>query len=174
MSIKQFSEAELKEMAMLEVAYELLRESNSPVDYYTLLKQVADAKGLSEEKTKERIAHLYTEMSIDGRFVNVGDNRWGLRAWYPFDQTEEELSLETKARKKKRKDEEDDDFFDAEDDFDEFEDLEDELDELANEEDEDFESSDDEKIPDDEELDDSFDSDLEDEESPKEDDDELV
>lgn len=144
MSIKDYTVAELKEISMLDIAYEILLDLKEPVDYYTLLKQVADAKGLTEEKTTQRIAHLYTEMSVDGRFVNAGDNRWGLRSWFPFDQTEEELSQENKTRKKKRAEEEKEEGFDEdEEDFDEFEDLEDELDELANEEDEDDDTKDD-------------------------------
>ncbi|SDZ44903.1 DNA-directed RNA polymerase subunit delta [Evansella caseinilytica] len=140
MSIKQYSEEQLKEMAMLEVAYEILNEGKDPFDYHTLLKRVVEAKEITEEEMTKRIAHLYTEMSMDGRFVNIGENRWGLRSWYPFDQTEEELSQANKTRKKRR-DDEDDDYYVEEDfeDFDEFEDLEDELDELANEDDEDFE-----------------------------------
>ncbi|MFA9559893.1 DNA-directed RNA polymerase subunit delta [Evansella sp. AB-rgal1] len=164
MSIKQYTESQLKEMAMLEVAYELLSETKNPAEYHTLLKQVGEVKGLSEEVLKNRIAHLYTEMSVDGRFVNIGENRWGLRSWYPFDQTEEELSLANKTRKKKRKDEEeDDDFIDDDvDDFDEFEDLEDELDELASEEDDDFDD-------DDEDIDEEFDEDLEEDDVEKDD-----
>ncbi|ADU32339.1 DNA-directed RNA polymerase subunit delta [Evansella cellulosilytica] len=156
MSIKQYSEAQLKEIAMLELANEILQESKNPVDYHSILNQIAEAKGMSEDLKNSRIAHLYAEMSMDGRFVNIGENRWGLRSWYPFDQTEEELSQANKTRKKKRKEEEEDDLFEDEDDFDEFEDLEDELDELANEEDEDFDEDDDE----DEDID-EFDEDLE-------------
>ncbi|MCD8510065.1 MAG: DNA-directed RNA polymerase subunit delta [Bacillus sp. (in: Bacteria)] len=165
MSIKQYNESQLKEMAMLEIAYEILEEAKSPGDYHSLLKDVAEMKGLSEQQVKDRIAHLYTEMSMDGRFVNIGENRWGLRSWYEFDKTEEELSQANKTRKKKRSEEEEEDqdyFDDEEEDFDEFEDLEDELDEIANEEDEDFED-------DDEDLEDEgFDDELEEESDDEE------
>ncbi|TMW72140.1 DNA-directed RNA polymerase subunit delta [Alteribacter natronophilus] len=141
MSLKQYDEIELKELSMLEIAYEVMKEKGSSEEYHVLLKQVSEMKEISNEELKDRIANLYTEMSLDGRFVNLGDNKWGLRAWYPFDQSEEELSQTNKPKKKKMKasaDEDEDDLFDSEDDdFDEFEDLEDELDELANEEDED-------------------------------------
>lgn len=145
MSIKDYTEEQRQEVAMIEVADELLKQGNKPVDYHTLLKQIGDVKGMTDEQLTNRISHLYTEMSMDGRFVNLGDNRWGLRSWYPFDQTEEELSqTATKERKKKAKEKEDkeDTFGDEGEDFDEFEDLEDELDELANEEDSDFEDLD--------------------------------
>ncbi|UCZ53050.1 DNA-directed RNA polymerase subunit delta [Bacillus shivajii] len=144
MSIKQYSEAQLKELAMIEIAYELLKENKTSYNYHALLKLVAEAKGLSEKQVKERIAHLYTEMSMDGRFVNIGDNNWALRSWYPFDQTEEELSQTNRARKKKRDEDEEAGIFEDEEDFDEFEDLEDELDELASEEDSDLDEDDDE------------------------------
>nr|WP_246593628.1 DNA-directed RNA polymerase subunit delta [Evansella tamaricis] len=159
-------------MAMLEVAYELLKESRASNDYYALLKEVAATKGLTEEQMTKRIAHLYTEMSVDGRFVNVGDNQWGLRAWFPFDQTEEELSQANKTRKKKRREEDEDDYLeDDEEDFDEFEDLEDELDELANEEDEDYDSDDDD---DDADIDEEFDEEEEEELDIESDEDEVL
>ncbi|WP_096437669.1 DNA-directed RNA polymerase subunit delta [Alteribacter populi] len=146
MSLKQYDETQLKELSMLEIAYEILKGKKSPAEYHDMLKEVSEAKKLSDEELKERIANLYTEMSLDGRFVNLGDNKWGLRAWYPFDQTEEELSQTNKPRKKKARAAKEEEGFDEEDieeDFDEFEDLEDELDELANEEDEDFDDEDD-------------------------------
>ncbi|RKL67974.1 DNA-directed RNA polymerase subunit delta [Salipaludibacillus neizhouensis] len=146
MSIKDYTEEQISEMSMLEVGYELLAEQKSPEEYHGLLKRVGDIKNLNDELLTNRISHLYTEMSVDGRFVNIGDNRWGLRSWYPFDQTEEELSqAATKARKKRAKDkEEEDDHFDEDAiEVDEFEDLEDELDDLANEDDTDFDELDD-------------------------------
>lgn len=146
MGIKDYTKEQIHELSMIEVAHELLFEQKKPEEYHSLLKRVGDVKSLGDEQLTNRISHLYTEMSVDGRFVNLGDNRWGLRSWYPFDQTEEELSqAATKARKKraKEKEEEDDLEDDGFDEIDEFEDLEDELDELANEEDTDFDELDD-------------------------------
>ncbi|SES19160.1 DNA-directed RNA polymerase subunit delta [Salipaludibacillus aurantiacus] len=151
MSLKDFTEEQLQETSMIEIANELLTEQNNPIEYHSLLKQVGEAKGLSDEQLTNRISHLYTEMSMDGRFVNLGDNRWGLRSWYPFDQTEEDLSQEaTKARKKRAKEKEEEEGFydDLSEDFDEFEDLEDELDDLANEEDTDFDEVEDDDFTD--------------------------
>lgn len=150
MSLKDYTEEQILETSMLEVAYAILDEQKKPAEYHALLKRVGEVKGLADDKLTSRISHLYTEMSIDGRFVNLGDNSWGLRSWYPFDQTEEELSqAASKARKKKAKDKEEEDKFDEDpEDYDEFEDLEDELDDLANEEDTDFDELDDEEFPD--------------------------
>lgn len=172
MGLSQYSDAQLKEFAMIEIAYELLNANNNvPKDYHSLLKEVAEIKGMSEEEMNDRIAHLYTELTVDGRFVNLGNNQWGLKAWYPFDQTEEEMSQISKVRKKRKADDDDDDidedYLDEDEEFDEFEDLEDELDELANEEDDLFDDDDKDDIDDD----DDFDVDLD---EPQDDDDDLL
>ncbi|PTL38338.1 DNA-directed RNA polymerase subunit delta [Alkalicoccus saliphilus] len=133
MSLKDYTEEQLKEISMIEVTFELLEEKNSPEDYGVLINRVSEIQGLSKERRNERIAHLYTQMSLDGRFVNLGDNRWALRSWYPFEQTEEELSQMMPKRRKAAKEEEG--FDDELEEYDEFEDIEDELDELANEDD---------------------------------------
>lgn len=145
MSLKDYTEEQLKEIAMIDVAFELLTEQNSPEDYSSLLSQVAEIQGLSQKRKEERIAHLYTQMSLDGRFVNLGDNRWALRSWYPFEQTEEELSQMMPNRRKAEKEE---GFDDELEEVDEFEDIEDELDELANEEDTDLDEVDEEDFGD--------------------------
>lgn len=147
MHYKEMNEDQLQEVAMVELAATILEEAKEPFEYHDLLKKVGNIKGYTEEDLMKRISNLYTDMSLDGRFVNMGNARWALRAWYTYDQTEEELSAEAskerKRRAKERKEEED--LFDDEaEEFDEFEDLEDELDDLANEEDsEDFDELDD-------------------------------
>ncbi len=143
MTIRELSKEEISEMSMLEIAHGLMKEARKPFAYMDLLKQVSEAKGMSEEEMSNRISYLYTDLNIDGRFVVLGDNKWGLKSWYPLEQIEEELVQAQKAapRKKKKSAVEDDELVDEldedyEDFEDEFEDLEDELDEISNEENE--------------------------------------
>lgn len=135
LSLKGYSPEEIKEMSMVEVAYELMVDTKQPFTYGDLVSQVAEIKEMSKEEVMERISYLYTDLNIDGRFISLGENRWGLRSWYPFEQADEEVT-QTVRRKKAKVVEDEDEFVDEDDDLvDEYEDLEDELDELASEED---------------------------------------
>ncbi|MEK4566523.1 DNA-directed RNA polymerase subunit delta [Alkalihalobacillus sp. FSL R5-0424] len=168
---------EISELSMIEITFALMQEKKQPIEYYALVDEIAKIKGLSKAEVKERISFLYTDLNTDGRFITLGENRWGLKAWYPIDQIEEPVPAAT-PKKKKKKSFDDEDDLDLVDDSelddseeDEFEDLEDELDEISNEEDaeEDFEDKDLDGFEedDDEELDEdddeeSFDEDEED------------
>ena len=74
---------------MVEIAHEVLRSANETFYYRDLMKKVAELRGMSEEDIQESIARLYTDINIDGRFVCVGENIWGLRRWYPVERTME-------------------------------------------------------------------------------------
>ncbi|MCB5236299.1 DNA-directed RNA polymerase subunit delta [Niallia alba] len=169
MSVDKYTKEELKEMSLIDVAYEIMNGGKTPYAFNELMNEVAKLVGLSEEEVNEKIAQFYTDVNIDGRFLSLGDNRWGLRLWYPVDKSEEDVVTVTKPKKKKAKKAVDDDFddFDSleedDDDFDDFDaDLDDE--ELLDEDDDLDEEGDDDLLDDDlSEEDEDFDEDLEEE-----------
>ncbi|BAB07512.1 DNA-directed RNA polymerase subunit delta [Halalkalibacterium halodurans] len=157
MKLAELSKEEIQELSMVEVAYLVMKETKEPFNYQDLLKKVAELKGMSEEQMLDRIGYLYTDLNIDGRFVTLGDNRWGLRSWYPLEQVEEEITGPTKKKAKAKAEEEVDELDENIEVFDdEFEDLEDELDELAESEDSDEEDEEFDEGDDIDELDDEF------------------
>lgn len=83
----QLTEEELQEMPMVDLGYMILQSKGEPMLYRELLQEVARLKGFSEEEMMRYIAQLYTEINIDGRFVCVGRSLWGLKHWYPTEQT---------------------------------------------------------------------------------------
>lgn len=145
----------LNEMALVDIAYEILRETNQVHNFRDLMNQLAELRGMSEEEKMAIIAQVYTEVNIDGRFVCLGDNNWGLKRWYPTDTVEE-----TQEGGKKKKVILDDDFDDYETEDDLVEEYEE--DEIAIFEDDEF-------VEEAEELDDDLDPDLEEEEELEED-----
>jgi DNA-directed RNA polymerase subunit delta len=179
LSLKQLTEEQIKEMAMVEVAYELFVEGKKPYVFSELVEEIATLLGLSKQQVEDKIAQFYTDINIDGRFICVGENMWGLRTWYPYEQIEEEIVPAVKPKKKKAKKAKEDDFdeIDEFDDFDEaeeeddleeddFDDVDDELEDFDEDDDDD-----DDLLEDDEEFDldeeDDEDDDLDEEEEEK-------
>ena len=81
----------IREMPMVDLAYELLKTANTPFYYRDLMMEIAKMRGLSQEQITEVIAQLYTEINIDGRFACVGGNVWGLKRWYPVERSDEQM-----------------------------------------------------------------------------------
>lgn len=72
---------------MVDIAYDLLKNKGESMIFTEIMKQVAQQKGLSQSQVEKMIAQLYTEINIDGRFVCVGRNLWGLKHWFPLEQS---------------------------------------------------------------------------------------
>ncbi|OCB95511.1 putative DNA-directed RNA polymerase subunit delta [Bacillus amyloliquefaciens] len=152
MSIKQYSQEQLKQMALVEIAHEIFSEHKKPVPFQELLNEIISLLGVTKEELGDRIAQFYTDLNIDGRFIALSDQTWGLRSWYPYDQLDEETQPTVKAKKKKAKKAVEEDL-----DLDEFEEVDEDdidLDEMEEAIDLDADSYDDEDI--DEEDDDEL------------------
>ncbi|MGF9769036.1 DNA-directed RNA polymerase subunit delta [Bacillus albus] len=158
MNFKQYSPEELKECSMIEVVHSVLGDKRQATTFNELVQEIAQVLGLSQEQVNAKLAQFYTDLNIDGRFINLGENRWGLRSWYPYEQIDEEILPQPKPKKKRKVEEdgfddyieEDEDFEDADvnEDEEDVEDLDkvlededgddDDLDDLDEDEDDDF------------------------------------
>ncbi|MCR2807779.1 DNA-directed RNA polymerase subunit delta [Paenibacillus soyae] len=175
----------MKEMPMVDLAFEVLKAANTPYYYRDLMMEIAKIRGLSEDGIKQFIAQVYTEINIDGRFACVGSNMWGLKRWYPVEKSEDPVGNAKRTRiinddddlddEDLFADEEDDSYAADDEDFDAYdEDAEDfeeaeedaEVDDDVEIEDEDIdeEVDEDELDSEDEDEEDSFDDDEEDDE----------
>ncbi|MBN6885014.1 DNA-directed RNA polymerase subunit delta [Cytobacillus horneckiae] len=173
MSLNGYSKEQLKEMSLIEVAHELLKSKKEPMAFKDIMDEMTNLLGLSEDEVKSKIAQFYTDLNIEGHFIGLGDNRWGLRAWYPVEQYEEEVVTVIKPKKKKaKKVADDDEDYDEEDiDYDDLDDFDDDLDD---EEVDDLldDTDDDEDLDEEFEDDDELIDDLDDEDLDEEDEDE--
>ncbi|WP_438296907.1 DNA-directed RNA polymerase subunit delta [Sporosarcina sp. FA15] len=189
MNIREMTKEQLIEESMIDIAYAVLAERKEPLTLLQLMDAIRKLNGITERVMRTKLQQFYTDMNIDGRFLAINDNRWGLREWYPVDQIEVETAPVVKVRKKKKKKAllEDDDIIEDEDDEDEL--FDEEFDELIDDDEDDDDDDDDEEeedvveievdlidpddeleiIPDDAELE----LDEEDEEEEDEDEDEI-
>ncbi|WP_114165192.1 DNA-directed RNA polymerase subunit delta [Exiguobacterium sp. TNDT2] len=113
--------------SLIDFVYEILQKTGEqPVSFDEIREQIRQNYTFaSEEEELEKIAQLYTDMNIDGLFVNLGANRWALRVWYPFDKSDEDLVIEARQRGEldefeEELDETDEGIVDIEDDLDVF------------------------------------------------------
>ena len=147
------------ELSMVEVAHAILEVKQEVMDFNQLLVEVQSYMELSDEQLEARMARFYTDLNIDGSFISLGENRWGLRDWYPIDSIDEEIatSMEDEEVKKPRKKRKKVNAFGSEDDLIDYNDDDPEDEELLD--DEDLDSDD---------LDDDIDVDLDDDDEEDE------
>ncbi|MGE5703751.1 MAG: DNA-directed RNA polymerase subunit delta [Clostridia bacterium] len=110
--LKHIEADKLSEMAMVDIAYEILRETNRTFNFREIMDEISALRGLTTEQMMSIIAQVYTEVNIDGRFVCIGENTWGLKRWYPTETVEE--TQEGGGKKKKVQIDDDFDDYDLE------------------------------------------------------------
>ena len=74
-----------------DIAYRVMLKKKKERSFYDLWEDVkAELVKLygeeSIENIDEDISFFYTNLTLDGRFVNVGDNKWNLRERVTFDK----------------------------------------------------------------------------------------
>ena len=108
MELKVFDGQDKSELSMVEVAHAILAHHGEAMAFVDLTNEIQQYLGKSDEEIRERLAQFYTDLNVDGSFISLGDNTWGLRAWYPFESIDEATVGETedeedRPKKKRRK-----------------------------------------------------------------------
>ena len=75
----------------LDVAYEIVKNVES-ISINDLWNQVAEVQNYTEEEKATKVGKFYTNLILDGRFVNLGDNVWDLRERNTFDKVHIDMS----------------------------------------------------------------------------------
>lgn len=93
------------ELSMLEAAEMLIKRKIKPQKFSKIAKEVFETVGVSDDEDMvARTAQLYTDLSLSGKFVAMGDDMWDLKSRQPYDtadydtyeldfETEENLTL---------------------------------------------------------------------------------
>lgn len=72
--------------SLIDVAFELLQKKKKPVPFIKLWSEVAQIEGLTQAQQDDRIAQFYSDMCLDNRFANMGENKWDLRSRHTFSE----------------------------------------------------------------------------------------
>ena len=112
LELEVFAGQEKSELSMIEVARAILelRGRDHEMYFNDLVNEIQTYLEKSNSEIREALPLFYTELNVDGSFIPLGDNKWGLRSWYAIDEVDEEIiALEEtdeddtpKSRKKKR------------------------------------------------------------------------
>ena len=78
------------QISMIDAAYEIV-EKNGVISFNDLVEQVRIKCGMTEEEMMEKISKLYTNLSLDSRFVNLSLNKWDLSIRHDFNTVHEEV-----------------------------------------------------------------------------------
>jgi len=83
----------MAEKSLLDLAFDVLTESNKPVAFKSLFdKALALSKlELSEAEVKSKMSKFYTQLTLDGRFAVLTDNKWDLSNRHKYDECHKEV-----------------------------------------------------------------------------------
>src|SRR5699024_7535758 len=98
MGLKKYTKEQIEKMPMIELANVLLAEKKEEMNFLELFQLVAEQKGFTESQKEDLLARFYTDLNVDGRFTTLGNNIWGLKRWFPVDQTSEKSLAEVRKR----------------------------------------------------------------------------
>ncbi len=72
--------------SFVNTAYDIVVKNGAELPFATLWNAVCEELGLSEEDRVNRVSYFYTQLTLDGRFVTLGENVWDLRIRHTFDK----------------------------------------------------------------------------------------
>ena len=108
LDLKVFDGQDQSELSMIEVAHAILAYHGEAMAFADLTNEVQQYVGKRDEEIREPLSHFYTDLNVDGSFISLGDNTWGLRAWHPYESIDEATvgeneEEEDRPKKKRRK-----------------------------------------------------------------------
>ncbi|WP_235069440.1 DNA-directed RNA polymerase subunit delta [Turicibacter sp. TJ11] len=69
-----------EEMSMLEVAELLIQRKIKPQKFEKIAKEVCEIMGLTDEEFQSKLPQFYTDLTLSGKFVTVGEDKWDLKS----------------------------------------------------------------------------------------------
>ena len=92
MKIQDYTKEMVDEKSFIDMAYTLLNDKQTTMNLYDIIDEFKSLGNYEYDEIENRIVQFYTDLNTDGRFLNVGENQWGLRDWYSVDDIEEKIA----------------------------------------------------------------------------------
>ena len=73
--------------SMIEGAYQVWTNNNGAMPFVDLWKDVSQEMGFNQTQFEDNIAQFYTDLSLDGRFLNMSQNTWDLRSRHTYSES---------------------------------------------------------------------------------------
>ena len=118
--------------SFVDTAYDIVVKNGTEIPFATLWNNVCEELGLTQEDRMARVSYFYTQLTLDGRFVTLGENVWDLRIRHTFDKVHIDMN------EVYSEDEEEIEFIPEDDD------IKDDVDRLTSEDDDDYEDDEEE------------------------------
>ena len=114
--------------SFVDTAYDIVVKNGAELPFATLWNNVCEELGLTQEDKVARVSYFYKQLTLDGRFVTLGENVWDLRIRHTFDKVHIDMN------EVYSEDEEELEFIPEDDD-----DIKDDVDRLTSEDEDDYE-----------------------------------
>ena len=71
----------------LDLAFGLLTKKKKPTPFLKLWEEISQIEALTPSQQEDQIAQFYSDLCLDSRFVNMGENKWDLKSRHTFSET---------------------------------------------------------------------------------------
>lgn len=102
-SLENYGHEGLKHMSMIEMAKVILLDEKEAMGFKDIFDKIAEVRGFTKSQKETKIVQFYTDLNLDGRFITIGSNVWGLKRWYPVGKIDDEVTTAPKKKKKTAK-----------------------------------------------------------------------
>ncbi|MGI6378145.1 DNA-directed RNA polymerase subunit delta [bacterium] len=97
----------INEKSMIQIAYEILKKKKKPLAFNKLWEEVCKAAKIEKSAIEELISSFYTDLTLDGRIVTLGENVWDLRERNTYDKVHIDMNEVYAIDEEEEKDEDD-------------------------------------------------------------------
>lgn len=86
----------MEQKSLINHAFDVVSESKKPIAFKELFEEASKRAGLvlDDSAVKDKMASLYSQLTVDGRFAMVGNGMWDLINRYKFDEVHPKIEDE--------------------------------------------------------------------------------